>query len=380
MIAWFHPQPGPAHERLAALLSHAWGVPVAFGPESATHEWADSGWLNAPSTHEPPQDDVAAWIYWRTWSWEQRLTKDAHQRPVGAGADRDLRVPEAELRARQWAQALGIPLPKLERPNPVLVVDIDHLFAYRGRGAAAYLGGLLRDALTAKLTAVRRRIWGPDPFDSLTYWTQLGQDVPQLDVQFFALLAARKGPYDRGVRAESAAVQQRLQQLQLRFDVATHLSYGSHDAPEGYREELRALEDILGRPVVRQRSHFLRAARSEELLHRLRDLGVAEDWSLEFADAPGFRAGWASSVLTSGVVEVPVAAMDQNFLGLSPREIADELHRLQAAAWSVGAPLRVGTHWRLFGPQPEVERSPKDFRAWRQGMELWLHEACSPKA
>jgi len=72
--------------------------------------------------------------------------------------------------------------------------------------------------------------------------------------------------------------------------------------------------------------------------------------------------------------------MDQNFIGRSPREIADNLHELQAAAWSVGAPLRVGTHWRIFGPRPEAERNAKSFENWRLGLELWLAEYATQRA
>jgi hypothetical protein len=162
--------------------------------------------------------------------------------------------------------------------------------------------------------------------------------------------------------------------LFVRFDVGAHLSYGSHDRAQGYRQELAELESILDRPVLRQRSHFLRKAGTEELLTSLEKLGVVEDWSLEFADVPGFRSGWASAVPCAGVQQLPVAAMDQNFLEMSPREIADSLHALQASAWSVGAPLRVSTHWRIFGPKPEVERSGKDFTVWREGLNLWLNE------
>jgi hypothetical protein len=164
----------------------------------------------------------------------------------------------------------------------------------------------------------------------------------------------------------------------MRFEVASHLSYGSHDRPGGFREELAALEHILSRPVLRQRFHFLRNAGQQEAAKTLSDLGLTEDWSLEFADAPGFRAGWASAVpLDDGYSLVPVSAMDQNFIGRSPREIADNLHELQAAAWSVGAPLRVGTHWRIFGPRPEAERNAKSFENWRLGLELWLAEYAS---
>ncbi|MEY2650746.1 MAG: hypothetical protein RL608_1420, partial [Bacteroidota bacterium] len=55
-------------------------------------------------------------------------------------------------------------------------------------------------------------------------------------------------------------------------------------------------------------------------------------------------------------------------------EVADLLHELQESAWSVGAPLRVGTHWRIFGPRPAAERNAKDFTVWREGLDVWLKE------
>jgi hypothetical protein len=278
---------------------------------------------------------------------------------------------------------LGIEMPALLRPDPIVVVDIDHLFAYRGRGWISAAGGLLRDLFMGAWIAVKERLMGPDPFFSMTYWVSMQQRHPHLDFQFFALLSSRRGQYDRGVGAKYESVKEALRQLQMRFEVASHLSYGSHDYPGGFREELAALEQILDRPVLRQRFHFLRNAGQREAARRLSDLGLTEDWSLEFADVPGFRAGWASAVpLDDGFSLVPVSAMDQNFLGRSPREIADNLHELQAAAWSVGAPLRVGTHWRIFGPRPEAERNAKNFENWRLGLELWLAEyatQCAPQ-
>jgi hypothetical protein len=370
-----HSNPGPAHVDTARLLGQAWGRTVSFGQGSDALDWGDSGWLDSPSVVEPQAEDHAAWILWRTFFWEQTLPKDEHLRPMGRSAKRSLALPEAELRARELGRMLGIEMLELLRPDPIVVVDIDHLFAYRGRGWISFMGGLLRDLFMGAWNAVRERLMGPDPFFSMSYWVGLQKRHPNLGFQFFALLSSRRGQYDRGVEAKHEVVKEALRQLQMRFEVASHLSYGSHDRPGGFREELAALEHILSRPVIRQRFHFLRNAGQQEAAKTLSDLGLTEDWSLEFADAPGFRAGWASSVpLDDGYSLVPVSAMDQNFIGRSPREIADNLHELQAAAWSVGAPLRVGTHWRIFGPRPEAERNAKSFENWRLGLELWLAE------
>jgi len=370
-----HSNPGLAHRDTARLLGQAWGRSVSFGQSEDALDWGDSGWLDSPSAVEPQADDHAAWILWRTYFWEQTLPKDEHLRPMGCMAERSLALPEAELRARELGRMLGIPMPELLRPDPIVVVDIDHLFAYRGRGWISFLGGLLRDLFMGAWYAVRERLQGPDPFYSMTYWVGLQKRHPNLGLQFFALLSSRRGAYDRGVEAKYGVVKEAIRQLQMRFEVASHLSYGSHDRPGGYREELATLEHILNRPVLRQRFHFLRNAGQSEAANTLSDLGLTEDWSLEFADAPGFRAGWASAVPhDEGFRLVPVSAMDQNFIGRSPREIADALHELQAAAWSVGAPLRVGTHWRIFGPRPEAERNANNFENWRLGLELWLAE------
>ena len=373
-----HSNPGLAHCDTARLLGQAWGRSVSFGQSPDALEWGDSGWLDSPSIEEPQAEDHAAWILWRTNFWEQTLPKDEHLRPMGLSAKRSLALPEAELRARELGRLLGIEMPALLRPDPIVVVDIDHLFAYRGRGWISAAGGFLRDLFMGAWIAVKERLMGPDPFFSMSYWVGLQKRHPNLGLQFFALLSSRRGQYDRGVGAKYKSVKEALRQLQMRFEVASHLSYGSHDHPGGFREELAALEQILDRPLLRQRFHFLRNAGQREAAKRLSDLGLTEDWSLEFADVKGFRAGWASAVpLDDGFSLVPVAAMDQNFLGKSPREIADNLHELQAAAWSVGAPLRVGTHWRIFGPRPAAERNAKNFGNWLLGLELWLAE-CAP--
>lgn len=374
-ILFRHLNPGPAHRRAAQLLSAAWGVRVSFGAKPEAQTWSDSGWLDAPERVEPPFEDALAWIVWRTDYWEHTLELDAHGRPMGRTASRDLMRPEAELRARALANDFGVALPVQGQPNPVLVVDIDHLYAYRGRGWRSFVGGGLRDLLRGDWRAVSERAFGPDPFYSSAFWADWSARHPECALQFFALLAAEPGTYDRGVRPDSDAVHAALKQLGLRFDLGAHLSYGSHDRQGGFRKEVRYLDSILGVPTLRQRFHFLRHAGSPQSVQALTELGLAEDWSNEFADVPGFRSGWASPFPANDQLwMVPVAVMDQNLIHLAPREVAETLHALERGAWSVGSPLRLGTHWRIFGPRPSAERHAKDFTPWREGLELWLNQ------
>jgi len=374
-VVFRHARPGIAHQRVAQLLSAAWGVSVSFGVSPEAQSWVDSGWLEAPGTHEPRFEDAFAWILWRTEYWELTLEKDGHGRPMGRSAARDVMIPEAELRAIELAEAYGVSLPLKGKPSPTVVVDIDHLFAYRGRGWRSAVGGAVRDVLRGDWRAVAERVNGPDPFYSSAYWAKWASRFPQDTLQFFVLLAAEQGTYDRGVRPDSEAVRAAIKQLGMRFEVGAHLSYGSHDRSGGFRTEIGYVDQILGVPTLRQRFHFLRNAGSLPQLQSLTELGVREDWSDEFADTPGFRSGWANPFpRNENLWSVPVAVMDQNLIHLAPEEVAQTLHRLERAAWSVGSGLRVGTHWRIFGPRPAAERNAKDFSTWREGLERWLNE------
>jgi hypothetical protein len=115
--------------------------------------------------------------------------------------------------------------------------------------------------------------------------------------------------------------------------------------------------------------------------------GLMEDWSMEYAKQSGYRAGVAVPIPAWGVgskggaldadgipflTYVPVALMDQNYLGLSADAIENTLHRWDACAREHGASLVLGTHWRFFGPGAATYSETKGYAPWVQALGSFL--------
>ncbi len=117
--------------------------------------------------------------------------------------------------------------------------------------------------------------------------------------------------------------------------------------------------------------------------------GCLEDWSMEYAKQPGYRAGVAVPIPAWGLgpegealdadgipflTYVPVALMDQNLLGESAEAIHATLTKWQAAARKYGAGLVLGTHWRFFGPGSDSFVETRAYRPWVQGLQAFLRQ------
>src|SRR5690554_4176155 len=72
--------------------------------------------------------------------------------------------------------------------------------------------------------------------------------------------------------------------------VGIHPSYASNDNPARIAKEKKRLSDITKLPVIRSRQHFLKF--SLPVTYRdLIEAGIEEEYSMGFADMPGFRSG-----------------------------------------------------------------------------------------
>ena len=108
---------------------------------------------------------------------------------------------------------------------------------------------------------------------------------------------------------------------------------------------------------------------------------------MEYAKQPGYRAGVAVPIPAWGVgpdgqamdddgipylTYVPVALMDQNFLGYSASTIEGTLQKWDESARKHGASLVVGTHWRFFGPGRDAFLETKVYAPWVEGLNNFL--------
>jgi len=118
-------------------------------------------------------------------------------------------------------------------------------------------------------------------------------------------------------------------------------------------------------------------------------VGCLEDWSMEYAKQPGYRAGvavpipaWGAGPVGGGLdadgipylIYVPVALMDQNLVGKSSEAIASTLVSWQDVAAQYGAGLVLATHWRFFGPGASIFPETARYDSWKAGLLQFLKQ------
>lgn len=171
--------------------------------------------------------------------------------------------------------------------------DIDVAYAYLGRSIKVTTGNLLRDFFTLDLKKWKERLWvllkkQPDPFD--TYLHILNQkSVHSHQVIFFFLLGERNA-FNRNINPEKKVLQQLIKRLAKTETIGIHPSYFADADYKLLLHEKEMLEEISGKKIINSRQHYLRLCFPETYNHLI-ESGITADYTLGFAELPGFRAG-----------------------------------------------------------------------------------------
>ena len=177
----------------------------------------------------------------------------------------------------------------------VETIDIDAAFCYRHKGFFRFFTGMFRDLIIRKDYAeARRRIrvifkQEQDPFDTFDYILDIKNQHPSIPIVFFALLADY-GVYDKNISYLNEEFRQLLKHLGDYAKLGIHASYASLDNLDLIETERDRLAEIVHRNIVRNRSHFLRIELPKSY-QRMVNIGIRHDFSMGYADLPGFRSG-----------------------------------------------------------------------------------------
>lgn len=227
--------------------------------------------------------------------------------------------------------------------------DIDHAYAYRGKGWLQNTGGWLRDILTGRSRAAAERLryfrTHEDPYDTYVYISQQLRSH-NLKAVFFLLCGERNPPYDTPVPLQSEAYRNLLNELRAAGTVGLHPSYASHDDLRILQSEYKKLQDAVPSVISQTRQHFLRIA-WPGTFRRMLQLGIKADFTMGYAHTTGFRAGtcrpfpWfdLESNRETGLMLYPFSCMDgtlNEHLGLSPAQAIEEVRRLRAVTRTYG--------------------------------------------
>lgn len=268
--------------------------------------------------------------------------------------------------------------------NFVQTVDIDAAYCYLHKGFFRTFMGICRDGIHRQdLQEVKRRVdvlrgRVQDPFNTFDYIIQQnvasGARHPLL---FFALMGDY-GIYDKPASYLNNEFRELLQHLGDYAKIGIHGSYYSSEESEQLEKEIQRLSDIIHRPIVRNRFHFLRF----ELPSAYRTLinnNITHDYSMGFAERPGFRCGSCSIVPFFDLSRNqecdlkihPFMTMDTTFqkhMGLTPEEAIEQYHKLIDEVRSLG-----GTFSCIFHNQNLCDEF--EWAGWRKVYEEVLNYA-----
>jgi len=303
--------------------------------------------------------DLFALLFYQLSRYEEYLVfrADRHDRfPASeslAGRAGFLGLPLVD----RWAQRLGEVLrrrfPRWSYRAPAFsflpTYDVDLAWAYRHRGWWRQLGGTLRHVARADLKGLYERLAvlggrRSDPFQTFSFLDELHRRY-ELQPRYFFLLGDR-GPYDLNASHREPELQALIRRQAQRHTVGIHPSYRSNEQPGRLPLEIRRLEQITGRAVRDSRQHYLRLRLPHSYRHLL-SAGIRTDYSMGFADAPGFRAGTAQPFFWYDLKRetptplniVPFQVMDgtlKNYLGCPPDQVMAQLAPLIEQTRQVG--------------------------------------------
>ncbi len=172
--------------------------------------------------------------------------------------------------------------------------DIDAAYCYKHKGLIRTFSGLGRDLFARRPDEVRKRFRvllhkEKDPFDVFDYILDVHKKHHGISLKFFPLMADYN-VYDKPISYQNKEFQQLLQHLGDYAKMGLHGSYDSFHDENKMSIELERLESVIHRKTVRNRFHFLRMTLPKAYETLLAN-GITHDYSMGFADEPGYRAG-----------------------------------------------------------------------------------------
>lgn len=212
-----------------------------------------------------------------------------------SGQNHFTRLPIVHLWAIRLGKALKELFPEFTIPGKnaeaIFTYDIDVAYAYRGRSLFTHASSLAKDLVTGNFSNITRKIktgFGEKADPSDTYNLLKNN---QLQTLYFFLLSNKKTTYDRNLSPESEVLQQLIRQIaSTKTKVGIHPSYFNSEQPGLINSEKKKLEDIVNQPVTISRQHFLRY-RIPDTFRQLQAAGIQHDYSMQYPEMPGFRAG-----------------------------------------------------------------------------------------
>lgn len=178
-------------------------------------------------------------------------------------------------------------------PEVVVTIDIDSVFAFKGKGLKRQLGATIKDLVTLNWGQCIDRLnviigGAKDPFDNFDYQFEALKQHG-IKANYF-IQVGKYGEYDKNISANNSVFQTIIKRIVAEgHEVGLHPSYESYIYLEVIQKEKAILESIIKQPVTQSRQHFLRFSLPSTYIH-LMTSGIKKEFSMGYSEVPGFRA------------------------------------------------------------------------------------------
>lgn len=301
-----------------------------------------------------------------------------------------LERPLVDLWARELQRILTDAFPDLDIQRPAYrflpTIDIDQAYAYAGKPLWKNAAALLRDVARLDTASFGERLAvmvqaREDPYNTYRRLQHLADRHGTAPCYFIQV--GRTHAHDHALPLSHP-----LQQKVIRFldeqgyALGIHPSYRCMERPGMLEAEKQQLEQFLGRPVKDVRMHFLRY-RLPQTLREMIAAGLTHDYSLGFADAPGWRAGTSiphrwfdlEANAPTALIRTPFYTMDRsmrNYQGMRPD---DTLPMLYQTLYEV---KQLGGVFSFIWHNSSANRDAFGWKAWQVVLEEMMREGARP--
>jgi len=178
----------------------------------------------------------------------------------------------------------------------ISTIDIDIAFSYKHKGVIRTIGGFLNDLSKFRLLDLWFRIlvllgFRKDPFDTFEDLLNFQKQYSIKTIFFF--LIGDYTTYDKNISSGNSNYKSLIKSVSDYADIGLHPSYFTMKNEILLKKEKLRLENILNRPILKSRQHYLRIDMPDTYQNKV-NLEIQEDYSMGYASQYGFRASTCS--------------------------------------------------------------------------------------
>lgn len=262
----------------------------------------NKGWVLFPQEKGDYGFDIFSAIFVLLSRAEEYLVqqRDSHNRfsiqNSGYPKQMSHSIPWVDIWLRHFKEFLterNIHIELINKPSALMTIDVDNVTAVYGKPITRQIGGAVKhfDKIGPGKRLSSAKNINNDPFFS---FPMIKEQAKNSKVPFhFFLLGGDKSNFDKNQPFYSKAYLKAIDVIKDWSQVGWHPGYYWNEKSfEKQLQEKELLEKALGKEVDSARMHFLRFD-VRTTYQQFEALGIANDYTLGFADGVGFRAGTA---------------------------------------------------------------------------------------